>query len=177
MALNWPQPKPESWATRLTRWTFNLAPVYRGTGGRITHISGDWRDARIRLPLNRSTRNYVGTIYGGSMYSCVDPFYMVMLINNLGKDYVVWDKSATIRFRKPGKTTLYARFALDGAELDAIRAALESERSIDRVYSVALTDAQGDVHAEIEKVIYIRRKAPTAGAGQVTSAAQAAARS
>lgn len=176
MATSWPQPKPESWATRLTRWRFNLAPVYRGTGARITHVSGDWRDMRIRLPLNWSTRNYVGTIYGGSMYASVDPFYMVMLINNLGKGYIVWDKSATIHFRKPGTATLYARFTLDDAELDAIRVALNTERSIDRVYTVALTDAQGAVHVEIQKVIYIRRKTPTAGAGQDTSAASAATR-
>ena len=120
-----PPVKPESWATRVTRWGFNLAPVYRGTGGRVMRISADWRDIRIRLPLSLRTRNYVGTIYGGSMYAAVDPFYMIMLIRNLGKGYTVWDKAATIRFRKPGKTTLYARFTLDEAELDAIRAALD----------------------------------------------------
>lgn len=174
MAKDWPAPKPESWATRLARWKFNLAPVYRGTGGRITHIAGDWRDVRVRLPLNLGTRNYVGTIYGGSMYACVDPFYMVMLINVLGSGYVVWDKSATIRFRKPGKTTLYARFTLDDAELDAIRAALETQRSIDRVYTVLLTDAQGAVCAEVEKVIYIRRAASVAETGQDTDAVRAA---
>ncbi|HEX9035833.1 MAG TPA: DUF4442 domain-containing protein [Ktedonobacterales bacterium] len=176
MAMDWPKPNPESWATRLHRWMFNLAPVYRGTGGRITHIAGDWREVRIRLPLSVRTRNYVGTIYGGSMYACVDPFYMVMLINALGKDYVVWDKLATIRFRKPGKTTLYARFTLDNAELEGIRAALTTQRSIDRVYTVTLVDAQRVVHAEIEKVIYIRRATPTANAGQDTTSAQAATR-
>lgn len=169
MALNWPKPKPESWATRLTRCTFNLGPLYRGTGAHIMHISADWRDVRIRLPLSYRTRNYVGTIFGGSMYASVDPFYMVMLVNVLGKDYLVWDKAATIRFLKPGKTTLYARFSLDEAELDAIRAALETERSIDRVYTVQLTDGQGVVCAEVEKVIYIRRKAPAPAAGEPVS--------
>ena len=118
------------------------------------------REVRVRLPLNRCTRNYVGTIYGGSMYGAVDPFYMVMLIRNLGPDYIVWDKAATIRFRKPGRTTLYARFTLDDAELDAIRAELDGKRSIDRIYHVDLADAEGTVHASIEKVIYIARKEP-----------------
>jgi hypothetical protein len=167
-------PTPESWRTRFTRWGFNLAPVYRSTGGRVTHIAADWRDVRVRLSLSWRTRNYVGTIFGGSMYSCVDPFYMVMLIRNLGKSYTVWDKAATIRFRKPGKTTLYARFSLDEVELDAIRSALETARSIDRVYTVLLTDAQGTVHAEVEKVIYVRRVTPTVGVADAHSAAAAA---
>ena len=147
----------ESWRTRLTRWGFNWFPAYRGTGGRVTYIASDWREARIKLPRNTRTRNYVGTIFGGSMYGAVDPFYMIMLIRTLGKDYVVWDKAATIRFKKPGRSTLYARFTLDEAELAAIRTELRTARSIDRVYRVDLTDAQGVVHAEIDKVIYIRR--------------------
>jgi hypothetical protein len=152
----------ESWSTRLTRWGFNWFPAYRGTGAWVTYIASDWREARIKLPLNIQTHNYVGTTFGGSMYGAVDPFYMIMLIRNLGKDYVVWDKAATIRFKKPGRATLYARFTLDQAELDAIRAELRTARSIDRVYRVDLLDAQGVVHAEIDKIIYIRRATPPA---------------
>ena len=142
----------------MTRLAFNFFPAYRGTGARITYIAGDWREVRIRLPLSLRTRNYVGTIFGGSMYGAVDPIYMVMLIRNLGPDYVVWDKSASIRFRRPGRTTLHARFVIDQAELDAIREALRTERAVDRVYRIELTDAGGAVHAEVEKVIHVRRK-------------------
>lgn len=149
---------PESLRSRLTRLGFNFFPAYRGTGARITYIASDWREVRIRLPLSLRTRNYVGTIFGGSMYAAVDPIYMVMLIRNLGPGYVVWDKSASIRFRRPGRTTLYARFVLDQAELDAIRAALETERSVDRTYRVELADREGTVHAEVEKVIHVRHK-------------------
>jgi len=148
----------ESLRSRLLRWKFNFFPALRGTGARVTYISEDFRDVRVRLPLNWRTRNYVGTIYGGSLYGAVDPFYMVMLIRNLGPDYVVWDKVATIRFLKPGRTTLYARFALDEAELDAIKSALVNQRSVDRTYRIELTDAVGTVHASVEKVIYIARK-------------------
>jgi len=148
----------ESLRTRMTRLAFNFFPAYRGTGARITYIARDWREIRIELPLSLRTRNYVGTIFGGSMYGAVDPIYMVMLIRNLGPDYVVWDKSASIRFRRPGRTTLHARFTLDQAELDAIRAALETERSVDRTYTVELADREGVVHAQVEKVIHVRRK-------------------
>jgi acyl-coenzyme A thioesterase PaaI-like protein len=147
----------ESWRTRLWRWNFNLFPAYRGTGGVVTYIAADWREVRVRLPLNLFTRNYVGTIYGGSIYGAIDPIYMLMLIQNLGKAYIVWDKAADIRFKKPGRATLYATFKIDQAELDAIRAALETERSMDRVYLVELADKTGLVCATVEKTIYVRR--------------------
>lgn len=149
----------ESWQTRLRRWGFNFFPAYRGTGGRITYIAADWREIKIKLPLNWRTRNYVGTIYGGSLYGAVDPIYMIMLIRILGPEYIVWDKAATIRFRKPGKTTLTARFVVDEAETDAIITALVDQPAIDRVYQIDLVDRDGVVHASVEKTIYIRRKA------------------
>jgi acyl-coenzyme A thioesterase PaaI-like protein len=94
---------PESWQTRFARWAFNWFPAYRGTGARVTYIAADWREVRIRLPLNWRTRNYVGSIFGGSLYGAVDPICMMMPIKLLGPGYIVWDKAATIRFLRPGR--------------------------------------------------------------------------
>ncbi|MFY9551501.1 MAG: DUF4442 domain-containing protein [Thermoanaerobaculia bacterium] len=141
------------------RWGFNLFPAWRGTGARVVFIGEDWREVRVRLPLSWRTRNYVGTIFGGSLYGAVDPILMIMLIKNLGPGYSVWDKSATIRFRRPGRSTLFARFVLEESEIREIRKLLESAPSVDRVYTVELTDADGVVHASVEKTIYIRRNA------------------
>ena len=150
---------PESLRTRLTRIAYTyFFPAYRGTGGRLEYIADDFREIRIRLPLNWRTRNYVGTIFGGSIYGAVDPIYMVMLIRLLGRDYVVWDKAATIRFRRPGKTTLFAKFVIAPEELDAIKAELNGRRSLERVYRVDLVDKAGQVHAEVEKTIYIAQR-------------------
>jgi len=148
---------PETWRTRLLRWGFNLFPAYRGTGGRITYIAPDWHEVRVRVPLCWRTRNYVGTTFGGSLYGAVDPIYMVMLIKLLGAEYVVWDKAATIRFRQPGRATLYARFEIAPDELNAIRAELERTTKVDRVFEVNLTNAEGTVHASVEKTIHIAR--------------------
>lgn len=148
---------PESLRTRLLRWRFNLFPAYRGTGARIAYIDREFREIRIELPLSWRTRNYVGTIFGGSMYGAVDPVYMIMLIKRLGPGYIVWDKAASIRFRSPGRTTLHATFELDDAELETIRSLLETESSIERRYVVELVDAEDRVHAVVEKVIHIRQ--------------------
>ena len=148
---------PESFQTRLARWGFNFYPCYRGSGAWITFIANDWREIHVRLPLSWQTRNVVGTIFGGSMYAAVDPLYMIMLMRNLGQEYVVWDKSATIRFKKPGQSTLYARLFLDAIELQNIQVELERQPSIHRVYSVDLKDIEGTIRATVEKTIYVSR--------------------
>lgn len=148
----------ESFATKLDRYKFNFFPAYRGTGARVVAIAEDYREMRIKIPLNWRTRNYVGTIYGGSMYGGIDPIYMLMLIKNLGGKYIVWDKAAKVRFRRPGKSTLFANFALSAEELDEIKLVLETKKSIDRIYNVVLKDSEGKICAEIEKTIYISKK-------------------
>ncbi len=138
-----------------------MLPANRGRGGGVTYISEDWRDVSVKIPLSWRTRNYVGTIYGGSIYGAVDPIYMLMLIRILGPEYVIWDKAAAIRFKKPGKSTLYADFALSTAEIEEIKRLAETERSIDRVYNLELKDKNSVVHAFIEKTIYISKRKET----------------
>ena len=127
----------------------------------MTFVSSDFREMRVRLPLTWRSRNAVGTIFGGSMYAAVDPLYMIMLMKCLGRGYVVWDKAAAIRFRKPGRSTLFATFRLDDAELDAIRAATANGESVDRTYNVDLVDSEGVVHASVEKLIYVKAVSPS----------------
>ena len=156
---------PESLSTRLKRWGFNLFPAFRGTGAWLTHLDDDWREVRLRLPLSWRTRNYVGTIFGGSMYAAVDPIYMIMLIHRLGEGYEVWDKAARIRFLRPARETLHARFTLPDRELEAIRRELGDDPRTDRVYEVELAAADGTVHARVEKTVHVRRRGPSAGDG------------
>lgn len=140
------------------RTAFNFFPCYRRTGARITAISPDLKQVRVKLPLNWTTRGYWGTTFGGSLYGAVDPVYLVMLARNLGKGYMIWDKSAAIQFKRPGRGTLHATFTLTDGELDSIRAALAAEAKIDRTYLIDLVDSAGEVHATVEKVVNIRRR-------------------
>lgn len=151
----------ESIRTRLFRWAFNLWPCFRGTGARVAFIAADWSEVRVRLPLSWRTRNYVGTIFGGSLYAGVDPFYMLMLMHRLGPDYTVWDKAASIRFRKPGRSTLSAAFRVDEAEVAEIRRLLQDQPKVDRTYAVELVDREGVVHAEVQKMIHISLRQPS----------------
>jgi len=149
---------PTAISNKLRCWSFYLFGCYRGTGARLRYIAEDWSEVRLDLPLSWRTRNYVGTIFGGSIYAAVDPIYMLMLIRRLGPEFIVWDKAASIQFKKPGKETLHAQFVVRDEELAAIRTALGAQRSVDRNYTVELRDGAGTVCAIVGKIIYIRRR-------------------
>lgn len=137
---------------------FNVWPALRGTGLRVTYAARDWTELRVRLKLNWRTRNYVGTIFGGSIYGAVDAFYMVMIIRQIGDEYVVWDKSARIDFKRPGDRTLFAEFLMPREEVESLKAAADTEGELERDYAIELNDADGKVYAVVTKRIYVARK-------------------
>jgi acyl-coenzyme A thioesterase PaaI-like protein len=152
----------ESWLTRLARWRFNWFPAFWGTGGRITYIAADWLEIRIRIPWNWRTRNYVGTVFGGSMFGALDGVHMVMLIKALGKGYEIWDKSGAIRFRKPAREPLYATVVITPEELATLRAEIDATGKVERQFVVDLVSSRGVVHATCEKLLSIRKRAAVA---------------
>ncbi len=140
------------------RRLLNLWPPFFGSGIRITRLDPNWRAIDVEMKLRFWNRNYVGTHYGGSLYSMADPFFMVMLINILGSNYIVWDKSASIRFRRPGRGTVHARFEISDEQIASIRQQLETTEKIEPTFNVELKDDSGQVIAEVQKVLSIRRK-------------------
>ena len=142
------------------RMLINLWPPFLGAGIRVRRLSSDWTEIYVEMKLRWWNRNYVGTHYGGSLYSMAGPFFMVMLIENLGKDYIVWDKSASIRFKKPGRGTVSASFRLLEPQIREIKQALNSpeKEKIERVFTVEVKDESGVVIAEVEKLLHFRRK-------------------
>ena len=124
-------------------------------GGRVTYIAPDWSEIRVRLRLKLRTRNYVGTIFGGSLYGSVDPYYMLMLMQRLGDDYVVWDKAATIQFKRPAHRTVYATFRISDDDLADIAQSAAERGELDRTFVVDLVDQDGVRYATVEKVLYI----------------------
>ncbi len=149
----------ESLRTRLLRWRFNLHPAYRRSGARITYVDANLREVRVRLPLCRATRNLNGTIYGGSIYSAVDPLHAVMLVQLLGpRDYVAWTKAAHVRFLRQARTDLEACVALADDEISAVRAEAERAGKVERRYTVELTDTHGHVCAACEITVHIHQR-------------------
>ena len=143
---------------RLMRWMFRLWPPFRGMGIRVREIAPDFRSVVVELRQLLLNRNFVGTHFGGSMFSMTDPFYMIMMMQVLGREYVVWDKAGTIRFIKPGRGTLVARFELTEAMVDEVLRKTAAGEKFEPTYSVDVVNAEGETVARVEKTLHIRRK-------------------
>lgn len=144
------------WLIRL----LNVYPPYLGAGIRVRRAGEDGRGFLVTMKLRPYNRNYVGTHFGGSLYSMCDPFFMLILMDALGPGYEVWDKAATIRFRRPGRTTVFARFEIPGEEIERIRREADEAGKTEPRFTVAVTDPAGEVVAEVDKLLSVRRKRP-----------------
>ncbi|TWG93413.1 acyl-coenzyme A thioesterase PaaI-like protein [Luteimonas sp. J16] len=143
---------------RLFRHLFNLWPPFVAAGIHITHLSPDWRRARVELRLRPWNRNYVGTHFGGSLFAMTDPFHMFLTLQSLGRDYIVWDRAAEIEFVKPGRGVVAAEFHLDDDTLERMRAATADGDKYLHWFEVEVRDRDGDVVARVRKQLYVRRK-------------------
>lgn len=152
------QKKKVARKARVLRWAMNLYPPYFGAGIKVRRISSDFREVQVSMGLKWYNRNYVRTQFGGSLYSMTDPFYMLMLMQNLGRDYIVWDQAAQIKFVSPGKGVVHAEFKIDQAMLDDIRQHTASGEKYLPKYQATVYDDHGTLVAQVEKTLYIRRK-------------------
>lgn len=142
----------------LLRRGMNLWPPFLGAGIKVESIAKDFRHARVRLKLGLLNRNIVGVHFGGSLFAMTDPFFMMMVSQNLGKGYIIWDQAANIEFLKPGKGKVHADFAITQNQLDEIIQAAESGNKVLRDFTVDIKDHEGDVVARVTKTLYIRKK-------------------
>ncbi|APD05937.1 hypothetical protein UJ101_00390 [Flavobacteriaceae bacterium UJ101] len=143
---------------QIYKFMFNISPMYRNTVGRVLVVSKDLHYVKIKIPLNYQNRNYVGAMFGGSMFSATDPIYMIQLMEILGEKYVVWDKAATIKYKRPGRSTAYAEFILLKDEINIIKQRVDKENEIDLEKQVNLVSSEGIIFAEVYKTLYIAKK-------------------
>ena len=140
----------------------NLYPPYIGAGVTVAHIAEDWSLMTVKLTLRWYNRNYVGTHFGGNLFTMTDPFYMLMLMHRLGPAYKVWDQKAEITFVKPGKGTVVANMTVSEEQLEAIRAATVNGAKHFAEFDIDIVDEDGDVVATVHKTLYVREKPPKA---------------
>ena len=151
-------PVKESLESRLWRWGGNLFPAYRKTGARVTYVAADFHEVHIKIPSNWKTRNYMGITWGGGLYAALDPIFGVMLFKVLDRKYRVIDRTASIHFKRPAKTTLFARFILNPHDIGSIEKELKASPKLKRVFYIDLVDSQGLIHASCEKELCISHR-------------------
>lgn len=146
----------------VSKFMLNHFSPYKGAGIEIEKFDLKNYHIRVKMPLTLKNQNIVGVHFGGSLYSMVDPFYMLLLMHHLGPKYIVWDKAATISFLSPGRSTVYADIRLDAAEIEHVKDLAKNDAPIYRNYTLNILDDAGLRIAEVQKTIYIRRKRPHA---------------
>lgn len=139
----------------------NYWPPFWGSGIQVQSVNAELSEINVKLKLKWWNRNFVGTQYGGSLYSMTDSFYMLMLIYHLGPDYIVWDKAATIRFKRPGKGPVFAKFTLTAEQITAIKKLADENPKTEPEITVIVTDHSGETVAEVSKILYVKRKKPS----------------
>lgn len=145
-------------SARLTKLFINIWPPFIGSGIHVEHIGADFREARVRMHQRLFNTNIFGTHFGGSLFSMTDPFFALLILRNIGKDYVVWDSASHIDFKLPARGTVRAQFRIDDAILADIHQQTAGGEKYEPHYTVDITDASGNVVATVEKTLYIRRK-------------------
>jgi acyl-coenzyme A thioesterase PaaI-like protein len=140
------------------RRMLNIWPPFLFSGISILEISKDFRHAKVRLKKKAVTSNYVGTLFGGSLFAMTDPFYMLMIMKNLGSQYIVWDKSSEIEYVSPGKATVFAEFFVSDSDLDEIKREVENNGKYLKWFDVDIKTVDGTLVAIVKKQIYVRKK-------------------
>jgi acyl-coenzyme A thioesterase PaaI-like protein len=134
----------------------NFYPPLFGAGIRSRTI--DERTVEVEMKLTAFNRNIVDVHFGGSLYAMCDPWFMLILMRLLGPDYIVWDKAASIRFKQPGRGKVKARFHVSAERMDQIRLDADRNFKTEPTFTVDVFDEQGQVIANVEKLLYVRRK-------------------
>ncbi|PCH99519.1 MAG: DUF4442 domain-containing protein [Flavobacteriaceae bacterium] len=143
----------------LFKWGFNISPMYRHTKAKILYVSEDLQEVNIKIPLAFGNRNFVGSIFGGSLFSATDPIFMIQLMWILGKEYVVWDKAATINYKKPAYENAYCTFKISNQLLTHIKEEVSLKGELNLEFKTNICSKDGIVFCELDKTLYIATKA------------------
>ncbi|WP_448564228.1 DUF4442 domain-containing protein [Thalassotalea ganghwensis] len=142
----------------LMKWLLNIWPPFLFTGIRVVYISKDFREAKVELRMRPWNKNAVGAHFGGSLYAMTDPFYMLLILQQLGNRYFVWDKKADIDYIKPGKGVVSAEFHISEALInDIIHHTADGDKYLPE-YPVYVHDSKGELVAKLNRQLYIRKK-------------------
>jgi len=145
------------WTPKRLKFLLNIYPPYLGAGVRVTHVGDDWREIHVAMKLRWYNRNRVGTHFGGSLYAMVEPHPMLMLIQLLGRDYIVWDKLAEIEFVAPGKGTVRSVVRITDQQLAAIKQNTANGNRYLPEFDLQVVDAENKIVAKIKKTVYVRK--------------------
>ena len=131
---------------------------FLGSGIKIVKVNTERTQFDISLRLTARNKNLFGTQFGGSLYAMTDPFFVFILILNMGEDYIIWDKSANIEFIKPGKSKVYSTISIDSNRINEIKSEIDQIGKSTYFFDTEILDKEGVLIAKVKKEVYIRKK-------------------
>lgn len=143
---------------KVMKFLLNIYPPYLGAGVKIEYIRDDWKELKVSMVLRWYNRNAVGTHFGGSLYSMTDPHIMLLLMNSLGRDYIIWDKSAWIDFIKATKKRVYCTVTVTDEIINEIKEKTANREKFYPEFNLDIVDIDENLIAKVKKILYVRRK-------------------
>jgi acyl-coenzyme A thioesterase PaaI-like protein len=144
--------------SRYLKWWLNRWLPFRGSGIRVRRISFDCREVDIEMVHCFWNTNRNRTHFGGSLFAMTDGLYTMILMENLGPDYIVWDKSASIRFRRPARSAVRAEFRLSEEQVEEVRRAADTQPKVEPTWKIEIKDRSGEVVAVVERTMHVKRR-------------------
>lgn len=145
--------KPQVFRRLMSIW-----PPYLFAGIRVDDVNQDFTSVTVSLNQQLLNRGHFGVHFGGSIYAMVDPFYVFMVMHQLGDRYYVWDKACSVEYVKPGLGKVSAIMSITQDHVTQIKKKAKSGKKVEPEFDVVLHDEKNEVVARVHKTLYVRLK-------------------
>jgi acyl-coenzyme A thioesterase PaaI-like protein len=144
---------------RVLKWAMRCYPPFLFQGIWTKQFEKEFTGAQVKIINNIFNRNYNRTIFGGTIFSAADPYYVLLFYQILirkGWRVKLWLKHSTIDFLRPGNCNLYFKINLSPEDIEEVVAKLESDGKFIKTFRVEITNKEGILYAVVHNEIYIR---------------------
>ena len=142
------------------KWLLRIYPPFLFQRIWVQRIYPDFQGVDVKIIKSIFNKNTNNTIFGGTIFSAVDPFYAILIDQRLQahgfKKTVAWLKSASIEYKKPGLTNLRFSIKITDEDFNECMDTLKNRGRIIKTFSVEIVNDQNEICAIAKNEIYIR---------------------
>lgn len=142
------------------KWGLRLYPPFFFQRIWVKKILDNFLGAEVKINKSLLNINSNKTIFGGTIFSAIDPFYPILLDQYFKHQgilrTVAWLKTAHIDYIKPGRHDLYVSFHLKEEVLLEALQTIKKEGKVVKTFQTQVFDKHGTLCAVAHNEIYIR---------------------
>ncbi len=144
----------------ILKWVLRFYPPFFFQRIWVVDISDDFHSIQVKIHKSFLNLNANKTIFGGTIFSAIDPIHSVLLDCIFKKKginkTVAWLKSANIQYLKPGTTDLQFKVSLQAYQVNEALNDIEHHGKVVKTFMTEIFDVTGLKCAECHNEIYIR---------------------